>query len=357
MKIKYLLEKEFKQFFRNAFIPKMVIIYPLLVMLVIPLITNLDIKNLDICIVDKDNSSSSRKLIQKIDASNYFVLDKVVHKNSEAIEEIENGNIDAILEIESDFEKHITNGTNANIQISANAVDGLKGGLGSSYLASIINEFSGDSLASVSIQHKYNPLLDYKRFMIPALIVILLILLCGLLPALNIVNEKEVGTIEQLNVSPISKLQLILAKLIPYWIMGLVILSICIIIVWLVYSFVPAGSLFIIYLVSILFILIMSGFGILISNISSSMQQALFVVFFFMMIFMLISGLFTPFNSMPQWARIFSSCLPPRYFIEIMRDVYLKGSGIIDLYPKFLILTGFVILINFWAILTYRKQE
>ena len=169
--------------------------------------------------------------------------------------------------------------------------------------------------------------------------------------------EKENGTIEQMNVTPVSKTMFILAKLIPYWVMGLVVLTICFVVAWAVYGLVPLGSFLTIYCASILFIFIMSGFGLIISNYSATLQQALFVIFFFIMTFILMSGLFTPTKSMPVWAEIVSSFIPPRYLIEIMRNVYLKGGGFVDLYPKFLALGGFVVVVNFIAVLSYRKRS
>mgnify|MGYP002239085503 FL=1 len=132
----------------------------------------------------------------------------------------------------------------------------------------------------------------------------LLMMLCGFLPALNIVSEKEFGTIEQINVTPVSKFTFILAKLIPYWVTGMLILTISIILAWLVYGLVPAGHLWLLYFFALLFIIVISGMGLVVSNYSRTMQQAMFVMFFFVIIIMLMSGLFTPHQ---QYARVGSS--------------------------------------------------
>lgn len=365
--LKYLLEKEIKQFFRNAFLPKMVIAYPLIIMLVMPLITTMDVTDIKIGIVDNNHSTTSKNLIAKIGASNYFTFRGVSKNYQEAHNRIELGEIDLVMEIPEGFEQDIVSGNETEIQITANAVNGPKGSLGGSYLGNIINDFNSELnserglpkpfMVDIVVQNRYNQLLNHQIYMIPALMVILLILLCGLLPALNIVLEKETGTIEQMNVSPISKSTFIFAKLIPYWVIGSIILTICFVIAWAAYGLTPQGSFITIYGAAGLFIVIMSGFGLIISSYSATLQQALFVVFFFIMVFILMSGLFTPIRSMPEWAQYIAAFIPPRYFIDIMRNVYLKGGSFIDLYPKFLALGGFAIVVNLIAVLSYKKRS
>jgi ABC-2 type transport system permease protein len=193
--------------------------------------------------------------------------------------------------------------------------------------------------------------------MIPALMVILMTIICGFLPALNIVSEKEIGTIEQINVTPVGKFAFILAKLIPYWIIGLLVFSICLGLAALIYGLVPAGNLATIYFFALIYILVFSGFGLIISNHSSNMQQAMFMMFFFLIIIILISGLFTPIASMPQWAQSFTLFNPLRYFVEVMRMVYLKGSNLLQLGNQLAALVLFALITNIWAILSYRKSS
>jgi ABC-2 type transport system permease protein len=253
----------------------------------------------------------------------------------------------------------------ARVMVSVNSVNGVKGGLGSSYLAGIINDYAAE-LAAENGNHiqsmppatlfRFNPYLDYKVFMIPALMVMLLTLCAGFLPALNIVSEKEIGTIEQLNVTPVRKVTFIFAKLIPYWIMGYVILSIAMLMAAFIYGLHPAGSFTTIYLYATVYVLVVSGFGLVVSNYSETMQQAMFVMFFFIMIVILMSGMFTPVNSMPEWAQVITWFNPLKYFIEVMRAIYLKGSGISELLPQFFALCGFALFFNGWAVLSYRKS-
>jgi len=398
MMLKYLLEKEFKQFFRNAFLPRLVIVFPIMIMLVVPWITSMDIKDIKIVIVDLDRSSYSEQLIHDIDASSYFLLQDVIGNYDDALKKIEYGYADAIMEIPSGFEKNLVTKGSTPVQLSINTVNGTRGVLGGSYLGSILAGFSQKIAAKSAVlpqsigaessveyttassstatlatpsaplqmtavpniqlitQNRYNPLLDYKLYMIPALMVIILIVMCGFLPALNIVGEKERGTIEQMNVTPVSKFTFIIAKLIPYWVMGILILSICMVVAYFVYGLYPKGNILIVYLFSFLFIFGISGFGLVVSNNSNTMQQAMFVMFFFVIIFQLMSGLLTPIRSMPEWAQWITVFTPPRYFIQMMRLMYLKGGSFSDLSTELFALIGFLIFFGLWAVISYRKR-
>ena len=361
MILKYLLEKEFKQFFRNKFLPKLVIMFPVMVMLVIPWITTMDIKDIRVVIVDMDRSTSSKQLVLDIEKSSYFQLEMLTDYYDDALRKIEYGTADAIVEIPFGFEKEmIVNGA-SQVQISVNTVNGTKGTLGGNYLGQILanfsQRFSPQPHFEILAQYRYNQFLDYKIYMIPALMIILLIVMCGFLPTLNIVSEKERGTIEQMNVTPVSKFMFIIAKLIPYWLMGMLVLTICMALAYFVYGLYPKGNILIIYLFSLLFILSISGLALVISNYSNTMQQAMFVMFFFIMIFQLMSGLLTPIRSMPEWAQWIMLFNPPRYYVQMMRLVYLKGGSFSDLSTEFFALLGFVVFFGCWAVISYRKRE
>lgn len=373
--LKFLIEKEFKQLLRNSFLPRLIIGYPCMVMIIMPWAANMEIKNISVNVVDNDHSVVSQRLIHKIDASSYFRLNNLSPTYNSALRDIESGDADVILEIPRHFEKKLENGEASHVLLAANAVNGSKGGLASSYMTAtladynaqlhaenpssgIVQEAASSVQPSVSVSEKnlYNPHLNYKLFMVPALMVMLVTVICGFLPALNIVSEKEVGTIEQMNVTPVGKFKFILAKLIPFWVVGFVVLTLSFGFAWLIYGILPVGSLGIIYLLSALFVLVMSGFGLVISNHSATMQQAMFVMFFFMIILLLMSGLFTPVMSMPRWAQIITILNPLKYFVDIMRMVYLKGSGLTDLTLQIGALLAFATLFNFWAVKSYRKS-
>ena len=371
--IKFLIEKEFKQLLRNSFLPKMILIFPCMIMLLMPWAANLEIKNIRMNIIDNDHSVISRRLVDKITASTYFQTTALPDSYEKGMEAIEAGTADLLLEIPRGFEKDWVNGSAANVLLAVNAVNGTKGGLGSSYLSAIVNDygeelrtesgttsFSADgNLPRIDIltQNLFNARLDYKLFMVPALMVMLLTMLCGFLPALNIVGEKEAGTIEQINVTPVGKFTFITAKLIPYWLIGFVVLTICFVLAWLLYGILPAGHFFTIYGFALIFLPVVSGFGLVISNHSATLQQAMFVMWFFMLVLILLSGLFTPVHSMPEWAQWITRINPLRYFVEVMRTIYLRGGGFAELLPQLGILSVFAVAANVWAVKSYRKSN
>jgi ABC-2 type transport system permease protein len=343
---------------------------PLMMMLVLPWAANQSIKGLKLSVVDNDRSTFSEQLVHKVTSSGYFTLTDVSPTYSVAMKSIDAGIADIIFEIENDFEKNMIRENAGRVMISANSVNGMKGGIGAQYLSSILNDYARElatennfqlstfnfQLFSVYPQYKFNPHLDYKVFMVPALMVMLLTMIAGFLPALNIVSEKEIGTIEQMNVSPVKRPVFVLAKLIPYWIIGYIVLSLCMLLGIVVYGLYPVGSIFTIYLFAGIYILVVSGFGLLISNYSNTMQQAMFVMFFFVLVFILMSGLFTPVNSMPGWAQKITIFNPLKYFMQVMRLVYLKGSAFREMIPQFLALCGFAIGFNVWAVMSYKKS-
>jgi len=367
--LRYLIEKEFKQTFRNAFIPRLILVFPFMVLLVFPWATNQEIKSINVTIIDRDHSAWSKRLSEKIGASTYFNLVNYANSNDEGLAIIEDGKSDMLLDIRPDFEKNLMNTGEAAVMISANAVNIMKGGLGSGYMNLIVQDFANElraeliptsgktglPLIQIIPQGRFNIFLDYKIFMIPALMVILMTLLCGFLPALNIVSEKEIGTIEQINVTPVSKFSFILGKLIPYWTIGLFVFTLALGLAALIYGLIPRGNLLTIYLSVLVYISAVSGMGLVISNYSSTLQQAMFVIFFFLLIFILISGLFTPITSMPKWAQTFTYFNPLRYFIEIMRMIFLKGSGFSDIWRQLAALVGCAFVLNGWALISYRK--
>jgi len=367
--LKYLIEKEFKQIFRNPFMKRMIILFPLMILLFLPLASNFEIKNINLVVVDNDHSSYSRQLIGKITSSGYFILTEVSPNYKRALKAVELDRADVLLEIPFAFEKNLVKEKKSDLMLSINAVNGTKGAFGSSYLSSIIRDFSSHvamEWLSVSVsdqtpsfhiktQFRFNPHMKYPVFMVPALMVMLMTIICGFLPALNIVGEKEKGTLEQMNVTPVKKFNFILSKLIPYWVSGFIVLTIGFLIARIVYKLIPAGNILTIYAFSTVFILGISGFGLVISNYGKTLQQAMFMIFFFIITFIFLSGLYTPVTSMPDWAQTISIFIPLKYMIEVLRMVYLKGSSFPDLISQFIALIGFALFFNGWAVFSYRK--
>lgn len=368
--IKYLIEKEFKQIRRNSVIPRMVMGMTIMMIVILPWAADFEIKNIHISVVDKDHSTVSSRLIRKIESSGYFKLVQVANSTQEAMPLVEANQSDLILEIAPDFEKTLIREGVADVMIQANAVNNTKGGLGSSYLTQILGNFateirsewsqtSGVVTPSVQVvsQNRFNPHLNYKVFMVPGLMAMLLTMLGGFLPALNIVGEKEKGTIEQINVTPVGKFTFILAKLIPYWAMLFVVLTLAFVLAYLVYGLVPVGHYGTAYLMAGIYVFAITGLGLLVSNFSSTMQQAMFVMYFFVVVLLLMSGLFTPITSMPQWAQNITLFNPMRYFIQAIRMIFLKGSGLHELTTQLGALSLFALFFNSLAIISYRKNS
>lgn len=367
--LRFLLEKEFKQIKRNTFIPRLIIIMPLFAMIVFPYAANFDVRNINLSIIDNDKSSYSQAIIQKVQSSGYFRISNVSGTYNEAMKSVELDKSDVTLEIPVNFELDLVKEQKAELMISANAVNGNKGGLGSAYLTNIIMDFNNEiridlmqlvnivSIPSMELVplYRYNPTLKYEVFMVPALLVMILGMICGFLPALNIVAEKQSGTIEQMNVTPVKKWTFILSKLIPYWIIGYIVLSIAMGIALFYWGLKPSGSLLTIYLFASLFIVSFSGFGLVISNYATTVQQAILMMFFFMLTFIFLSGLYTPVENMPQWAQMISDISPLKYIMQVFRLVYLKGSSFAELHKQFFFLISFATVFYTWAILSYRK--
>lgn len=364
--IPVLIRKEILQFRRNPFLSRILFAFPVMIMLVIPWVTTMDVKHVGVAVVDGDASSLSRDILSRLEHSTYFTLQSVSQDYRRELKRLEDGDVDVILSIPDGYEKSIIGGVPGKISISANAVNATKGSLGAQYLAGetalairAFCRFHGMAVPeeSITVRNQYNETLQYRNFMIPALIIILLLLIGGFVPALNIVSEKEKGTIEQINVTPVRPISFILAKLIPYWVIGFIDITIAMAVAALVYGLIPLGSLGAIYLAALLFVVIMSAFGVIAANITNSMVQTIFVMFFFVIIFMLMGGLLTPVGSMPHWAQCVTYLLPPRYFGIILRSVYLKGATIADLWLDYAALLLLASLFVTGAALTYRKQQ
>jgi len=368
--LSYLLEKEFKQFLRNSFLPRLVIALPFVALAIFPLIANLDVKNLVLAVIDNDRSQTSRQVGEKIASSGYFRIYDYFSDSKSALQSIEKGDADILLEIPPKFEENLNRENSGNLMISANAVNAMKGGLGSAYLTGIIADYNRELITkqfpeaakakpAVEVRplFRFNPNLSYKVFMIPALMAMMLTMICGFLPTLNIVSEKENGTIEQMNVTPVGKFTLIISKLIPYWVAGFVVATLCMFTAFLFYGMLPKGSILLIYLFAIVFVLCISGFGLIVSNYANNIQQAIFIMFFFIMTMIFLSGLFTPFQNMPQWAQIMGNVSPLKFFIQSLRMIYLKGATFMDMQHLFYPLCGLAVFFNGWAVLSYRKKS
>jgi len=367
----FLLQKEFRQIFRDKTILAMMFAMPIIQLIIMPLAANFEVKNVNLVYVDHDHSSLSQKLVHKIASSGYFKLVATPSSYGSAMTFIEEGDADLVLEIPAGFEKNLVREGSQRINLSVDAINGTKSVIGGGYLQAVIKDFnraldlniklattaSTNAAAAISVDtvNWYNPRAEYKYYMVPGILVLLLTLIGGFITALNIVREKEIGTIEQINVTPVQKWQFILGKLVPFWIVGMIVFTLGLIVMYLVYGIFPKGSIALLYLFAAVYLVALLGLGLLISTFADTQLQAMFVAFFFMMIFMLMCGFFTSIDSMPDWAKQLSGLTPVTHFITVVRLIVLKGSGFADVKTELGWLLGFALALNGLAIFNYRK--
>lgn len=361
MTLKYLLRKEFTQIRRNSFLPRLIIIYPIVIMCVMPWIMNMEVKNIAVDVVDNDRSTQSQQLVHEIEANKYFVFHGQQPTYAAALNNIEYSEADIAVVIPQNYSRDLTLGRMPQVLIAANAVNGTKGSIGSVYLSQVVSANALPSAAAIQSKvatlYLYNKHLNFKLFMIPALFAIIMMLMTGFLPTLNIVNEKETGTIEQMNVTPVSKWTFILAKLVPYWLIAFFIITVCLVLAWAVYGITSVGNIALIYLLAMLLALFFSSFGLIISNYSDTMQQAIFVMWFFVVILLLLSGLFTPTRSMPSVPYLTTYVNPVSYFIEAIRTVFIRGGSFNSIAHQIFALSGIALFMGGWAVMSYKKNN
>lgn len=369
--LRFLLRKEFRQIFRDKSIVAMIFFMPMVQLILMPLAADYEVRNINLSVVDHDKSPYSQRLVSKIVASGYFRLAGYNPSFKEAFGLIESDKADLILEIPHNFERNLIREDHQKLFIAVNAINGTKASLGGSYLGSIIGDFNADirmqlvtpprfsqfPVIEVVASNWFNPVLNYKVFIVPGILAILVTMVGGFLSALNIVREKEIGTIEQINVTPIKKHIFILGKLIPFWVLANIVFTIGLLVARFVYGIVPVGSLLTLYAFISVYLLAVLGFGLLVSTFCDTQQQAMFIMFFFMMLFILLGGLFTSIDSMPEWAKLITRVNPVRYMIEVMRMVMLKGSSFKDVLPHVGIVSLMALVLNSWAVFNYKKTS
>ncbi|MCE1187859.1 MAG: ABC transporter permease [Ignavibacteria bacterium] len=369
--LRFLLRKEFLQIIRNKSILPIIIVSPIMQLILLPFAANYEMKNISISIVDHDKSQDSRRLIEKILSGKYFLLQSNAESYTVALEDVEQDKADVILEIPAGFGRDLVRDNKVKTMIAANAINGQTAGLAVSYLNSIIMDFNSEirmqwavnpavqpiPVIEISSLSWFNPLMNYKFFMVPGVMAILVTLVGFMLSTMNVVREKEIGTIEQLNVTPITKTQLILSKLVPFWILGQIVLTVGFIISFIVYHIIPAGNILLVYAFSSVYLVAILGLGLFVSTFAETQQQAMFIAYFCMTTFILLGGIFASIDNMPRWAQMITYINPISYFIDVLRMIILKGSGFADLSRHFLIMFIFAISLNMLAVWHYKKTS
>jgi len=375
-KLLFLLRKEFRQIRRNRFMIRAIIAVPILQMLIfVPAIT-FEIKRIDLAVIDNDRSQASRELVSKLTGSSFFVVTATPATVTEAESMLLSGDADIALVIPPDFSRGLAGVTPPRLQVLADAVNASTAQLSWSYITSVIRDFNREVIIStgmipanmaairtgslpgisVSPRYWYNPKLNYKYYMLPGMLVILITVIGLMMIGFNLVREKESGTIEQINVTPIMKWQLIVSRIILFFIIGLFDLALGLGIGWLAFNIPFEGSLLLFFACAAIFLVAVLGLALFFSTMASTQQQFLFIAFFFVMVFILMSGIFTPTESMPLWAQQFNLVNPVAYLMRINRMVMLKGSGFSEIMRDMAMLTILALSYLSLAIRAYRKR-
>ncbi|GET31980.1 ABC transporter permease [Prolixibacter bellariivorans] len=367
--LRYLLQKEFIQILRNKSMWPVIFVMPIVQMLILVNAATLELKKADVYIVDQDMSDASRQLVNKLEGNPFFNVTSITDADFNADDQLLHGKANVVLDVPQNFERDLKRNNSASLQLRVDAINGMAAELTWSYMNSLIRSYNNNIRANwmgiskfdppqkivVSQRYWYNPTLIYAFYMAPGVLVILVTLIGMFLSAVNLVREKEIGTMEQLNVTPIKKYQFIAAKMIPFLVIALLVLSFGLLIAKLVFNLPFRGNIFVLYGFTTVFLLGVMGLGLLISVVSDTQQQVFFVSYFFLLVFILMSGLFTPVESMPKWAQWLDHLNPLYYMMKVIRNVVLKGSGFFDLKYEFLSMLGYGVAMFSLAVMRYRK--
>jgi ABC-2 type transport system permease protein len=364
-----LLVKEFKQIFRNRLMLPIIFVVPVVQMILLTYAASLEMKGISMAVVDQDYSQASRQLVSRFEASPFFEIAMAGSDYPEAEDELTRDHVDVILHVQHGFEKKLYSEKETDLQLVINAINATEAGLTNAYCTRIITDFNSQiraewfgleasgrlTVMDMIPKYWYNPMLDFKIYMFSGILVIIVTLIGMLLTALNLVREKEMGTTEQINVTPIRKYQFIMAKLIPFMVIALFELAFGLLIGRLLFGLPIVGSLGLLFLFTCVYLLAVLGIGLFLSTISNTQQQLMYMAFFFMLTFILMSGVFTPAESMPLWAQKINLLNPVAYFMKVIRMILLKGSDFRDISREFYSLGIYAIVILTLAITNYRK--
>jgi len=367
--ILYLIRKEFIQIFRNKFIGRAIFAVPIVQMLLLVPALTFELKKVNLCVIDRDMTPESRSLISQLSGSTFFRITHTTSSEKEALALMNNNKCDLILHLPGEFSKNIGKGEPAKVMVSVNAINAVTAQLSWAYLNGVLRDYnmnlvagnagmaSASSVPRISIVNRYwyNEMLNYKYYMLPGILGILVTAIGFLLAGLNLVREKEIGTIEQINVTPVRKHHFIIAKMFPFLVIGLIDLAIGMVIGKIAFDIPFEGSIALLFLASSIFLIAVLGLALFFSTFSSSQQQFMFVAFFFMIIFILMSGIFTPFESMPVWAQKIDIINPVVHLMKINRMVMLKGSAFSDISREIYSLIIIAIAFTALAVVRYRK--
>jgi ABC-2 type transport system permease protein len=367
-KVLFLIQKEFRQILRNKFLVRAILMVPIIQMLVLVPAVTFELKRVNLGIRDNDHTPESRALITRLIGSSFFRITAAPLNDDQDESLLCSGKSNMILIIPEGFARAIGGRETPEIQVLADAVNATSAELGWVYVNNVIMDYNRDILINsglnksipqgitVTNRYWYNQDLNYKFYMLPGILVILITAIGVMLAGLNLVKEKESGTIEQINVTPIKKWQLITSKVIPFFIIGLIDLAFGLLIGKLAFNIPFEGSILLLFACASVFLVAVLGLALFFSTFAATQQQYMFIAFFFILIFVLMSGIFTPTESMPLWAQKVDIFNPVCYLMRINRMIMLKGSTFNDISGDLLRLTGLAAVFITFAVRSYRKR-
>lgn len=378
--LRFLLRKEFIQIFRDRMIVRMVFVLPMVQLLILSNAATFEVKNARFHLVDQDHSSMSRGLVQRLAASGRFIQSGASQSLGVANELMLDREVDLIVVVPAGFERDIVRDRKSSVQLIMNAEDGAAASVSRSYAGRIVGAYASELTAEVTPAfasmtsrpempprrgtplievHRrgwFNPALEYRNFMVPGILVVLVTMVATLLTAMNIVREKEAGTLEQLNVTPVSRPVFIAAKLLPLWSLAMFDLAVGLVLAKLVFGVPWEGNVIVILVAAAIYLVGSLGIGLWISAIVETQQQAMFVTVAILMVYLLMSGLFTPVRGMPAWGQLVAQASPVMHFTSLMRAVLLKGAGFSDVLHELAMLTAMGFLFLTLAVRQYSKR-
>lgn len=360
-----------------------IIIMPLIQLLILSNVATFRVSQTPMYVVDFDRSPASRGVVSHLTASRFFRVAGASASPDSANQAMLRGDVTLVVTIPRDFQADLVRDDSAPVHLDLNAEKGSAAGIVQSYAMRILADYSrelgarirptpravrlasggtpmpvsGAGRIDIRARGWYNPSLSYTDYMVPGILVMLVTMIGTLLAAQNIAREKEAGTLEQLNVTPLTRPQFITAKLLPFWVLGMLDLALGLLVGWTVFGIPVRGSLVLLFGSAALYLVVALGIGFWISTMVDTQQQAMFVTFFVLMVYLLMSGLFTPIDSMPTWVQHVSMLTPVRHFVTVVRAVLMKGAGPAEVVRPLEILTVYGAVALALAIRQYRKRS
>jgi len=363
-RILYLLQKEFRQVFRDRAMIVIMFFVPVVQTVILGSVMTTDVKNVKLIIYDGDQSAASREVCRHFMNNPYFQMVGYAEGAGDLREALDRWQAQLGLFIKPHFGRDLARGLRPEIQLIADGLDGNTAGIALGYAQGILSAYAQET-ASVSLTNApvvsetrlwYNLNLESKHYMVPGLIGLLATVVTMFLTSMGLVREKEIGTLEQLMVTPIRRGELMLGKILPFVVIGFVEINVMLVVAFFVFKLHMAGSYFLFLGVSLLYFLTTLGLGIFISTLADTQQQAMFISWFFMIFLLLMSGFLTPIANMPlAWQNV-TYLNPLRYYVNLLREIFLKATPLKFLWNEIIPLAVFGLLIITASALKFHKR-